>query len=95
MLQTLEAKGRTRSSSLQLSLYILCLQETWLSEDVESIAISGFKLVGRLDRVLGPKRGYGGIAVFVRTTLADIALVEYVSGAERMWCDCILTSEHC
>ena len=65
---------------------ILCLQETWLSEDVESIAISGYNLVGRLDRVLGPKRGYGGIAVFVRTTLADIALVEYVSGAERMWC---------
>ena len=41
---------------------ILCLQETWLSEDVESIAVSGYNLVGRLDRVFGPKRGYGSIA---------------------------------
>ena len=42
--------------------------------------------MGRLDRVLGPKRGYGGIIVFARTALADIAVVEYITDAERMWC---------
>ena len=42
--------------------------------------------MGRFDRAQGPKRGYGGIAVFARTALANIALVKYVIGAQRMWC---------
>ena len=64
---------------------ILCLQETWLAEDVEAIPISGFHIVGRLDRTSGPKRGFGGVAVYARSSLADIALFEYIEGAERMW----------
>ena len=77
-----ELEARLRNSNVDIVL----LQETWLSGDVESITISGYHLVGRLDRVLGPKRGFGGIAVFARAALTDIALVEYISGAERMWC---------
>ena len=65
---------------------ILLLQETWLSTDVESVTISGFSLVGRLDRLLGPKCGFGGIAIFARSSLTNIALLEYEDGAERMWC---------
>ena len=65
---------------------ILVLQETWLSTDVESVTISGFSLVGRLDRLLGPKCGFGGIAIFARSSLTNIALLEYEDGAERMWC---------
>ena len=42
--------------------------------------------MGRLDSVLGLKCGYGGIAVFACAQLADIALAEYITGAERMWC---------
>ena len=77
-----EIEARLRNSNVD----ILCLQETWLSEDIEEISLSGYTIVGRFDRVLGPKSGYGGIAVFVRTKFADIALVEYITGAERMWC---------
>ena len=67
-------------------VHILMLQETWLSDNVESITIPGFHLVGRLDRLLGPKRGYGGIAILARDSLTNIALLECVEGAERMWC---------
>ena len=64
----------------------MCLQETWLSDSVEEISLSGYTCVGRFDRALGPKCVYGGIAVFARTNITDIALVEYINGAERMWC---------
>ena len=36
--------------------------------------------------VIGLKRGFGGIAVFAHTTLAGVALLEYVEGGERMYC---------
>ena len=62
------------------------MQETWLSEAVEDIAIAGYYLVGRLDRMMGPKKGFGGIAVFAHTAMASVALLEYVDGAERMYC---------
>jgi len=65
---------------------ILLVQETWLSEDVESVTLSGFMLAGRLDRAVGPKKGYGGIAVFVRNSLSSLAVLEYSDSAERMWC---------
>ena len=55
---------------------ILLLQETLLSVDVESVTISGFSIVGRLDRMFGPKCGYGGIAIFARSSLTNIALLE-------------------
>ena len=77
-----ELEARLKNSNVD----ILCLQETWLAEDVEAIPISGFHIVGRLDRTSGPKRGFGGVAVYARSSLADIALVEYIEGAERMWC---------
>ena len=77
-----ELEARLENSNV----HILMLQETWLSDNVESISVPGFHLVGRMDRVLGPKQGYGGIAVFARDSLANIALLEYVDGVERMWC---------
>ena len=77
-----EIEARLRNSKVD----IVCLQETWLSDSVEEISLSGYTCVGRFDRALGPKCGYGGIAVFARTNITDIALVEYINGAERMWC---------
>ena len=35
---------------------------------------------------MGPKRGFGGVAIFARVSLVDIALVECIVSAERMWC---------
>ena len=82
----LKRRAELEARLLHSSVDILCLQETWLSEDVESISITGYSLIGRLDRVLGPKRGFGGVAIFARVSLVDIALVECIVAAERMWC---------
>ena len=62
------------------------MQETWLSDTEESIAIAGYYLIGRLDRILGPKRGFGGVAVFAKNSLSSVSLEEYSDSAERMWC---------
>ena len=64
-----EIEARLRNSNVD----IVCLQETWLSDSVEEISLSGYSSVGRIDRALGPKCGYGGIAVFARTNITDIA----------------------
>ena len=65
---------------------VLVIQETWLSDSVEAVMIAGFYLVGRRDRLLGPKRGYGGVAVFASNSMSSIALSHYSESAERMWC---------
>ena len=65
---------------------LLFVQETWLSDAVEEVAISGFLLVGRLDRTSGAKHGFGGIAIYARIDLTSLALLEYVESAERMYC---------
>ena len=62
------------------------LQETWLTDSVEEIVIEGYYLVGHLDRTVGPKAGYGGVAVYAKNTLSNIALLEHSDGAERSWC---------
>ena len=36
--------------------------------------------------MLEPNSEYGGIAIFAQTKIADTASVEYITGAERMWC---------
>ena len=82
MTRKAEIEARLRNSKVD----IVCLQETWLSDSVEEISLSAYSCVGRFDQALGPTCGYGGIAVFVRTKFANIALVEYITGAERMWC---------
>ncbi len=82
----LRRRAELEARLLNSGVDLLFVQETWLSDDVESVTISGFYLVGRLDRALGPKKGFGGIAVFARTSLTSVALVEYVDDAERMWC---------
>ncbi len=82
----LKRRAELEARLMNSDVHILMLQETWLSDNVESITIPGFHLVGRLDRLLGPKRGYGGIAILARDSLTNIALLEYVGGAERMWC---------
>ncbi len=65
-----ELEARLRNAGV----HILLLQETWLSDSVEEIALQGYELVGRLDRVLGPKKGYGGVAIFVRSDISNVAL---------------------
>ncbi len=77
-----ELEARLSNSGVDL----LFVQETWLSDDVEEVSLQGYYLVGRLDRVFGPKRGFGGIATFARASLTSIALLEYVDTAERMYC---------
>ena len=56
---------------------VLLLQETCLSESVEDVQIAGFYVVGRLDRSEGPKAGFGGVAVHVRNSVANIGLLSY------------------
>ena len=76
-----ELEARLRNAGV----HILFLQETWLSDSVEEITLSGYELVGRLDRVLGPKRGYGGVAIFVRSDVSSVALLQHSESAERTW----------
>ena len=53
------------------------LQETWLCEAVEELRISGFYLVGLLNRTVGPKAGFGGVAIYARNSVANIGLLSY------------------
>ena len=52
---------------------------------MDVIVISGYNIILRLDKMLGPKRGFVGVAIFLRVSLVNIALVEYSVAAERMW----------
>ena len=82
----LTRRAELEARLLNSSVDILCLQETLFSEDVEAISITGCNTIGRLDQVLGPKRGFGGVAIFARASLVNIDWVEYIVAAERMWC---------
>ena len=64
---------------------MLLLQETWLGDSVEEVALQGYVLIGRLDRVFGPKRGCGGVAIFMRSDVSNMALLEHCEQAERSW----------
>ncbi len=77
-----ELEARLKNAAVD----VLMLQETWLADTVEELAIEGYYLVGRLDREAGPKAGYGGVAIYAKTTISCIALLEHSSGAERSWC---------
>ena len=48
--------------------------------------IARFYVVGRLDRFEGPKAGYGGVAVYVRNSVANIGLLSYSKTTLRMLC---------
>ena len=82
----LRRKAELEARLANAEVDLLFVQETWLSEEVEDISIAGYYLVGRLDRAMGPKRGFGGIAIFARVALTSVALLEYVDAAERMYC---------
>ena len=77
-----ELEARLKNSNVD----ILCLQETWAAEDIKAIPISGSHIIGKLDRTSGPRKSFGGVAVYARGYLADIALVQDITKAERMWC---------
>ena len=77
-----ELEARLKNAAVD----VLMLQETWLADTVEELAIEGYYLVGRLDREAGPKAGYGGVAIYAKATISCIALLEHSSGAERSWC---------
>ena len=78
-----ELEARLRNADVNL----LCVQETWLSDNAEAIYIAGYYLIGRLDRLLGPKRGFGGIAIFAKNSMTSVSLGEFSASAERMWCN--------
>ena len=78
-----ELEARLHNANVDL----LCVQETWLSDSIEYIVISGYYLVGRLDRILGPKKGFGGIAIFAKNSFTSVSLGEYSICSERMWCN--------
>ena len=82
----LRRKAELEARLANAEVDFLFVQETWLSEEVEDISIAGYYLVGRLDRAMGPKRSFGGIAIFARVALTSVALLEYVDAAERMYC---------
>ena len=65
---------------------IVMLQETWLDDSVADIPIPGYALVCRRDRTDGPKRGYGGIAIYRKISFNSIAHLENSLMAERSWC---------
>ncbi len=82
----LRRKAELEARLSNANVDIIMLQETWLADDVEEVRLDGFYLVGRLDRSSGPKIGYGGVAVYAKNSLTNIALLAYSEGAERMWC---------
>ena len=76
-----EIEARLRNSAVD----IVCIQETWLSDDVEAVSLGGYFMVRRLDRADGPKKGYGGVAIFAHPSLSCIALLEHLNSGERSW----------
>ena len=80
-------KLRRRKAELEARLAnadvdMLMLRETWLCEAVEEVRISGFYLVGWLDRIAR----FGGVAIYARDSVTNIGLLVYSDTAERMWC---------
>ena len=79
-------KAELETRLVNANVNILLLQETWLSESIEEVQIARFYVVGRLDRSVGPKAGFGGVAVCARNSIVNIGLLSYSKTAERMWC---------
>ena len=65
---------------------ILMLQETWWDDSISDVPIPGYELVCRRDRSEGPKKGYGGIAIYRKASFNAIAHLEDSKSAERSWC---------
>ena len=76
-----ELEARLRNADV----HVLLLQETWLSESVEEVSLDNYVLVSRMDRLLGPKRGYGGVAIYVRSDVSSLVALEQSDSAERSW----------
>jgi exonuclease III len=67
---------------------IICVNETFLDEGVEEVALEGYSVAGRRDRSFGgvDKRRCGGIIVFARTDITDhVTLMLTSTTHERMW----------
>ena len=65
---------------------VVGFQETWLDDSVLDLIIPGYILISRKDRLIGPKAGYGGIALYAREEVASsISLLEHSAVAERSW----------
>ena len=87
MRRLLRNKGQLEARLRNSSVDVLLVQETWLSPiKDEEIRIQGFYEVGRVDRISGKKRGYGGVAVFARNGFTSIGIVKKSSDSERQWC---------
>ena len=72
----LRRKAELEARLLNANVDLLFLQETWLSESAKDVQIEGYTLVGRLDRLLGPKHGFGGVAIYALSTLTCVAKLE-------------------
>ena len=86
-----EIEARLRNSADD----IVCIQETWLSDDVEAVSLGGYFMVGRLDRADGPKKGYGGLQSL--HALHCLALLSWntQTQANAHGPSCIRTLVHC
>ena len=66
---------------------IVCVNETFLDEGIEEIALEGFDVVGRRDRSHnGDERKCGGVIVYARSAIANHVTLISISGeSERLW----------
>ena len=65
-------------------LEVACLNETFLNQAVEHIALEGYSLVTRRDRSDG--RSGGGVVVFAIDSIAErVALIATSDSAEKCW----------
>lgn len=83
------AELRVRLATLKP--HIVCLQETWLDESVESVPISGYQVVSRRDREGTAKDDFGGVLVLRRDDFEDIVELKKSVEDERLWC-CVHSS---
>ena len=63
--------------------HIVLIQETWLNESIESVAIRGYRTISRRDRKAGQNRG--GVLTLARHDFNSIAHIRNSLSDERSW----------
>ena len=65
------------------SIQCIFLQETWLDASIQSFQLPNFVCLARKDRADGPNRG--GVAIFVRSDIANMTFLQHGSAGETSW----------
>ena len=65
------------------SIQCIFLQETWLDASIQSFQLPNFVCLARKDRADGPNRG--GVAIFVRSDIANVTFLQHGSAGETSW----------